>query len=389
MSPRLATSRKRGKTVKPYADFPLTPHPTGRWCKKIRGRLHYFGPLDDWQAALQKYLDEKDPIWAGRTPRSRQAPAATVADAANHFLNDRLALVQSAELRQRTWDDYKRVCDLVVAHFGKSRDLEALGPDDFTALRASLAKRLCLRKLGDYVTMIRMVFGQAFSDGLIQKPVMMGKRFSRPKPEAIRRARRDRGELLFTAAEIHRLLATATVAMRAMILLGVNCGLGNTDVGCLNGCHLDLDGRFLDFPRIKNQSDRQAVLWPETVSAVRAALAARPDPASDDLRGRVFLTPEGKSWWRDSKVSPVSRAFSQLVVRAKVDAQRGRGFYTLRRVFRTVADACKDQVAIALVMGHTDRTMAGVYRQHVDRERLEVVAATVHAWLFGDAGTKS
>lgn len=30
------------KIAKPSKDFPLTPHPSGRWCKKVRGVLHYF-----------------------------------------------------------------------------------------------------------------------------------------------------------------------------------------------------------------------------------------------------------------------------------------------------------------------------------------------------------
>ena len=35
------------KPAKPYPEFPLTAHPAGYWCKKIRGKIHYFGPWDD------------------------------------------------------------------------------------------------------------------------------------------------------------------------------------------------------------------------------------------------------------------------------------------------------------------------------------------------------
>ena len=43
------------------------------------------------------------------------------------------------------------------------------------------------------------------------------------------------------------------VPMKAMILLAVNCGFGQTDVACLPVKALDLDGGWVDFPRPKNR----------------------------------------------------------------------------------------------------------------------------------------
>ncbi len=57
------------KPTKPYKDFPLFPHATGRWAKKIRGKLHYFGPSKNPDEAMKKYLAQRDDLQAGRAPR--------------------------------------------------------------------------------------------------------------------------------------------------------------------------------------------------------------------------------------------------------------------------------------------------------------------------------
>src|SRR5437588_7559527 len=132
-------SRARSKPEKPYDDFPLFPHATRRWAKKIRGKMHYFGPWEDPDAALAKYLEQKDALHAGRKPRA-DADALTVKDLANAYLNHKRALLDTGELSPRTWANYKEAADLLVSEFGRQRTVADLGPDDFAALRNKMAK---------------------------------------------------------------------------------------------------------------------------------------------------------------------------------------------------------------------------------------------------------
>src|SRR5262245_32033652 len=202
------------KPPKPYPDFPLFPHATRRWAKKIRGQLHYFGPWGDPDAALKKYLEQKDALHAGRKPREA-TEGVTVKELCNQFLNAKRARLETGESTNRSWQDYKDACDLVLSHFGKSRLVADLDPQDFAALRSKLAKRWGPVTLGNVIQRMRVAFKFAFDKGLIDRPVRYGQNFKRPSRKVVRIDRARKGPKLFSADEIRRLLAAASVQLKA------------------------------------------------------------------------------------------------------------------------------------------------------------------------------
>jgi integrase len=371
-----------GKPAKPRPDFPLFPHATGRWAKKIRGKLHYFGPWADPDAALAKYLAEKDDLLAGRKPRP-ELEGVTVKDLANAFLNAKQALVDGGELSPRTWADYKQVCDLVVAHFSKGRLAADLDPDDFAALRNKVAKKWGPHRLGSkLIQYTRCLFKHGLDAGLLDRPARFGPGFKRPSKKVLRLNRTGQGPKLFTAEEVRRLLGAAGVPLKAMLLLGINCGFGNGDCGDLPLAAVDLHAAVIDFPRPKTGIPRRCPLWPETVAAIGEALARRPDPKAEEDAGLVFLTKYGAGWCKDTSTNPVSQETGKLLKALRTNGRKGLGFYTLRHTFRTVADETKDQPAVDFIMGHEVPHMSSVYRETISDTRLRAVVDHVRAWLF-------
>jgi integrase len=307
----------------------------------------------------------------------------TVKDLANGFLNHKQALVESEELSPRMWQDYKAAADVLVSHLGKSRSVADVGPDDFASLRKKLAKKWGPVTLGNVIQRIRSLFKFGFDSGLIPSPIRYGPGFQRPSKKTLRLHRAKQGAKLFGREEIHQLLGVASPQLRAMILLGINCGFGNEDCGMLPLSALDLDRGWIDFPRPKTGIPRRCSLWPETIAALREALACRPEPKRPEHAGLVFITKYGYAWAKDIPDSPVAKETAKLLRKLKINGRAGLGFYTLRHTFRTIADETERQPAIDLIMGHTRDDMASFYRERISDERLRAVTEYVRDWLYG------
>jgi len=373
------------KPTKPYPDFPLFPHATGRWAKKIRGKLHYFGAWDDPEAALGRYLDQKDDLHAGRAPR-KAADGVTVRDLLNRFLTAKQAMVDTGEIAPRTFRDYHATCKTIGDAFGFNPIVEDLASSDFEQLRRKLAKNRGPVALGNEIQRIRVVFKYAYDAGLIDRPIRYGPTFKRPSKRVLRKERNARGPKMFEADEIRSMLDAAGVKLKAMILLGVNCGFGNTDCATLPKKAVDLEGGWIDYARPKTGIHRRCPLWPETVAALRIVIDNRPKPKDKAHDGLVFITKYGKSWSKDTGDNPISKETAKILASLGVQ-RKGVNFYALRHTFETIGGASRDQIAVDEIMGHARDDMASVYREKIGDERLKAVTNHVRRWLFAGRGS--
>jgi integrase len=390
----MANSTTQKKPKKPYPEFPLFPHATKRWAKKIRGKFVYFGSWNDGpEAALRKYLDQKEDLHAGRTPRNT-ADGLAIGDLCNRFLTTKKRLLNASEITDRTFRDYYSTCSRIVDAFGRDRLVDDLAADDFESFRASMAQTLGPVALGNEVSKCRMVFKYGYDQDLIDKPLRYGQSFNRPSRRVLRVSRSKNGKRMFEADELRTIIETASQPIKAMSLLGINCGFGNTDVAMLSRSVIDLDNGWIDYPRPKTGIERRCHLWPETIASLREAIEQRPKPknkADDDL---CFLTRGGSRWVRTSdhedpgKRAPmdfVAKQFGRLLKTLSINGRKGLNFYAIRHTFETIGGESKDQVAVNAIMGHVDSSMAGVYRERISDERLRAVTDTVRAWLWPES----
>ncbi|MFZ1934650.1 MAG: tyrosine-type recombinase/integrase [Thermoguttaceae bacterium] len=336
---------------------------------------------------MNRWLEQKDDLLAGRTPRPKTV-GTTLRDLANRFLTAKKHLADTGEITPRTYSDYYTTCQQVITAMGKNRLLTDLGGDDFDHLRRCLAKTRGHVTLGNEINRVRILFKFGYDAGLIDHPIRYGASFKRPSKKVIRIARAKAGPRMFEASELRVILETATMPMKAMILLGINCGFGNADCANLPAKALDLEGGWVRFPRPKTGIDRRCPLWPETVAVLQEAVGSRPTPNDAKDAGLAFITKYGQGWAGSTTTArPLSAEFHKLL--AKLELHRaGLGFYALRHTFETIGGDSRDQVAVDFIMGHSRNDMASVYRERIDDARLVAVTEHVRKWLFGEEEAK-
>jgi integrase len=360
------------KPKKPYPDFPLFAHDRGYWAKCIKRKFYYFGPWDDPSGALAEYERVRDDLYNGRSP-SPDSSGHNLKDAINFWLAERKTDTDSGSLSVDTWKEYQRIGKRVVACLGTTVSVDSLTPDHFSRLRLFLTEGYALKSAKNNIRKARLLFRWIYTSGRSEKELRYHEALKPPAKGALRREQANKPTKVFTPEEVKLLIKASSGYMTPGIYLAINCGYGNKDLVELKWSYIE--GTYVNYDRVKTGVRRRASLWPETIKALLAWKKESPESEY------VCCGARGQKLGGETNNTPVPHLFTKVAQAGGV-VTNGRGFYSLRHTYRTVADGTKDLVAIDLTMGHSDNRMGSDYTHGIDDKRLDDIAKLVRKWLL-------
>jgi integrase len=318
-----------------------------------------------------------------------------------HRRFDRMADVTSIGLKVNTVSDlaaeYVAWCQ-ALAHFaqfvGPSRPVSTLSPRDMADYQRKALEEKGAGRTNKFITIIRAAFRRAAHE------LWLGA--SRGWVEDLLYPLETRGVTpretsVFTPEELWQVIGLASDQIRVIILLALNCALGQKDISDMVWGDLDLEAGIMDYRRPKTHRKRRTPLWGETVQALR--WWKEQDHFAEPSK-MVFHTRHGNPWVRvtESRGKLVAddglcKAFQKLLHLAGIHRPRC-GFYSIRHTAATwAAGRPSDSVREGneFLLGHASDAMWKVYAHSVPqsvrlaveavREALFSVSPDHHTWL--------
>lgn len=109
--------------------FPLTLHPTGQYCKKIKGKIYYFG--SDKKEALQKYLDQAAYLHGHQENLHRPTNGnMTLKRLCDMYLNYQYSKVQANDLTASHHNEQIGSLSKLMAFLGQNTDVNKISTLD-------------------------------------------------------------------------------------------------------------------------------------------------------------------------------------------------------------------------------------------------------------------
>lgn len=293
------------------------------------------------------------------------------------------------ERKQNTWKKYQSVVNQFVTFLGDRADgdLFFLTRKDIADFRDGIVSRLSSATANLAVKVLRVAFGQAFRDGLIQaSPASQVTTISRKGERSNRRP--------FTLPELQRVLAIANTEWEGLVLFGLYTGQRLKDLATLTNHNLDLDRDELRL--VTTKTGRQQIIpLASPLSRFIENNLLDSDDASAPLFPKAYADVE-----RTGDVRRLSAAFYELLVsaglaRARERKNNGRGrsvkretselsFHSLRHTATSLMKNAGISPAIVQdIIGHDSPEMSAHYTRIEDESKRRAIESmpdiTLHA----------
>lgn len=372
--------------------LPLFKHRNGQWCKKIKGKQHYFGT--DYDKALNRYLNERDILFAGRK-RERKPEAATLTELGNLYADWCRKRVSSGDYSQRSIDEAIVTIKRLATIRGGDDQPAEWAPSDYADIKEvffapvvrtvpvrggvkgpAVDRRAASTVDGDIRRL--KAFLKWCADSELMPPPRFGPSFKQSNLKQQRLAKAVTGNRNLTPEDIKAILTHCSPYLKPLVMLGINGAFRSADLAEMTLG--DYAGEWLDFARRKTGVERKVWLWPETRAAINDYLKLRRKPYGAENEQLLFTTKHRQSWMRGTQ-DAIGKAFQKAREAAELD--RGT-FYDLRRTFQTEGEGSLDFPAVSYAMGHAagSEDMASKYRQGQKDARIKAVCEYVRAWLY-------
>jgi len=258
----MAKTKPNSKKRKTRSDkFPLTLQPTGQYCKKIKGKLYYFGV--DKKRALDHYHEQAAYLHAGHGLMSKSTgEKISIRNLCNLYLEHQQARMEAGNLTERYYADQVKSLRNFAIYIGPSCLISEIRTMDLQNYRNKLLKTYnSAAGLNLNLAIMKAMFHWAKKNDFVQNI---------PNIDAVGKVKTVHKEwIVFNVKQTEKLIEHASIQMRAMIWLGLNCGFGCTDCAKLKWKNLNLKTKRVRLPRKKTGVGRNLPLWPETLRAIK------------------------------------------------------------------------------------------------------------------------
>ena len=351
--------------------FPLTLHPSGQYCKKIKGHIYYFG--SDRKQALERYLDQAIFLHGYDNTLLKSANGnMTLKEICDLYLKYQHTKLKADNLTARHHNDQNRSLKKLMEFLGEGCRIKSISTLSLQNYKRSLQKHYSsFCRLNLHLSIMKAMFHWARKNDILKDI---------PNIDAISRAKEIHQErFTFNSEQINKLLTIADIKLQATIWLGLNCCFGCTDCAYLKWTDLNFANDRVILPRRKTGVYRDLPLWPETVKSLqniarKGNLVFYASKGKPYIHTNVKIDANGEEKYTSTNL--ISTKFRRLIIKAGLNVPKGTGFYTLRRTAATIAARSGDPFAVQRLLGHADLTMATRYVQDVSAQTDRVIENT-------------